>query len=133
MLYNLDGRSIRIPDAEIEQNMKILEISKDEAIQMWLEDNEYLENAEQVALDTKAKSVKINHEARAVKPKTQRERVQKEDPDKQGLIQNLFNFLQDLDGIDNISITNKTKMIAFTLNGSSYELNLIRKRPPKQK
>ena len=38
MTYNLNGKNIRIPDAEIDKSMKLLGISHDEAVQMWLED-----------------------------------------------------------------------------------------------
>ena len=37
MTYNLNGKSIRIPDADIERSMKSLELTKEEAIQMWLQ------------------------------------------------------------------------------------------------
>ena len=37
MTYNLNGKNIRIPDAEIDKSMKLLGISHDEAVQMWLE------------------------------------------------------------------------------------------------
>ena len=56
MTYTLsNGKTVRIPDKEIEKNMKILEISKDEAILLYLEDEGYIENAEQEALCKKAK------------------------------------------------------------------------------
>ena len=44
MKYNLNGKIINISDAELAKNMKALDISKDEAIQMFLEDEGYLEN-----------------------------------------------------------------------------------------
>ena len=44
MRYNLNGKNINIPDADIERSMKSLELTKEEAIQMWLEDEGYLEN-----------------------------------------------------------------------------------------
>lgn len=47
MRYTLEnGKTINIPDKEIENHMKILELSKEEAIQLWLEDNEYEINEE---------------------------------------------------------------------------------------
>ena len=59
MKYTLNnGKTVNIPDAEIEKNASLLEITKEEAIQMWLEDNEYLENEEQTALDKKSQSCK---------------------------------------------------------------------------
>jgi len=136
MNYNLNGKTIRIPDKEIEQSMKCLEISKDEAIQMWLEDEGYLENEEQEALEKKAKENRITatiHQAKTteVKKKTQKERVQKEDPTKEKIVAECAETIRKLCG--NAEITNKTKLIAFELDGEKYELNLIRKRKPKEK
>ena len=45
MLYELpNGKKVKIPDVEIEKSMKALELTKDEAIEMWLEDEGYLDN-----------------------------------------------------------------------------------------
>ena len=44
MTYNFNGKNLTIPDAELEKAMRILKISKDEAIQMWLDDNDYTIN-----------------------------------------------------------------------------------------
>ena len=45
MLYKInEKKSINIPDEEIEKSMKILELTKEEAIQMWLDDNDYTTN-----------------------------------------------------------------------------------------
>ena len=38
MLYEFNNKKIKIPDEEIKNNMKILDITKEEAIQMYLED-----------------------------------------------------------------------------------------------
>ena len=58
MKYTLpNGKNVNIPDKEIEKNMKLLEISKEDAIEMWLEDEGYLDNEEQNELDEKAKKV----------------------------------------------------------------------------
>ena len=38
MIYNFNGKNINIPDKEIEKAMKSLELTKEEAIEMWLED-----------------------------------------------------------------------------------------------
>ena len=60
MTYNLNGRVIRIPDADIEKSMKLLKLSHDEAVQMWLEDEGYLENEVVEELTAKAKAVTAN-------------------------------------------------------------------------
>lgn len=135
MLYKLEsGKSIRIPDNTISKSMQILGLTQEEAIQMYLEDEGYEINEEQEELDKKAKASRVTatiHQARADKPKTQKERVQKEDPDKEHLIQCLKVFLEGYTNTSDVQITNKSKMIAFKMGNDSYELNLVRKRPPK--
>ena len=59
MKYKFNGREIKIPDDEIENMMKILELSKEEAIATWLDDNDYTTNDEVEALTQKAKDVII--------------------------------------------------------------------------
>ena len=60
MIYNFNGKSLKIPDEIIEKSMKVLELSKDEAIQMYLEDEGYLENETVTQLTEKAKINKIS-------------------------------------------------------------------------
>ena len=55
MKYNFNGKQINIPDKEIKKSMELLELTEEEAIEMWLEDNGYLENEEQEQLDAQAK------------------------------------------------------------------------------
>ena len=59
MRYNFNGKSINIPDAELEKSIKILGMTKEEAIEMWLEDEGYLDNEEQAELEQRAKENKI--------------------------------------------------------------------------
>lgn len=134
MNYNFNGKTIKISDEDIEKSMKCLDISKEEAIQMWLEDEGYLENEEQEALEQKTKESRITatiHEAKSTKAKkkTQKERIKKEDPTKKMLIEECAKTIRWICG--NATITNETKLIAFELDGESYELNLIRKRKKK--
>ena len=73
MRYNFNGKNINIPDAELEKSMKILGLTKEEAIEMWLEDEGYLDNEEQAELEQKAKDNKITatiHGASGTKEKT---------------------------------------------------------------
>lgn len=59
-------------------------------------------------------------------------REKKADVTKEGVIQALFDFLV-ANGYENVEITNKSKLISFKIADDSYELNLIRKRKPKEK
>ena len=131
MTITVNGKVIRIKEQEVEKIAAGLGITNQEAIQVWLEDNGYLENAEQVQLDTKAKSNRITatiHQAKAINTKkTQRERVLKDDPAKENIIKCIKALLEEK-GCEKVEILNKTKLISFTLGGDTFKLDLIRQR-----
>ena len=128
----LNKKVINIPDKEIENNMKILELTKEEAIQMWLEDNEYLENEEQAALDTKAKAVKINHCASSMNKteKTSKPRTVKISDEKQLLFTEVKQFL--LKNFENIEILKENKLISVKIGEKTFKIDIIEQRPPKK-
>lgn len=134
MNYNFNGKNIRIPDADIERSMKMLELTKEEAIQVWLEDEGYLENEEQEELCKKAKENRITatiHEASAInKKKTQRERVRKENPTKEMVIAEIAKILPNF--AENVQVLNIGKLISFTIGDNTYEIDLKQKRKPKK-
>jgi hypothetical protein len=133
MTYNLNGKNIRIPDAEIDKNSRLLGITREEAIQMYLEDEGYVEN-EQTAyveeLTKKAKEAKISHDAKSEKPRKQTKRERKPDEEKENLIEILANALV-AEGFE-AKVTNKSKIIEFSVGSNHYKLDLIRQRPPKE-
>ena len=137
MKYEYNGKTLNIPDDFIQNAMKNLSIDEDEAIQLWLEDNDYEVNEEQMALDAKAKAnVKVANivKARAadpVKKKTQRERVKKDDPTKEGIIAALAKALPELANAENVVIVNAGKLITFTIGEDTYKLDLVRQRKAK--
>lgn len=137
MKYEFNGKMLNIPDDFIKNAMKNLSIDEDEAIQLWLEDNDYEVNEEQMALDAKAKAnVKVANivKARAAEPakkKTQRERVKKEDPTKEGVIAALAKALPELANAENVTIVNAGKLITFTIGEDTYKLDLVRQRKAK--
>lgn len=131
MNYNFNGKTIRIPDDELTKNMKVLNLTKEEAIEMYLEDEGYLENAEVEALTKKAKDNKaVVHDAKADKPRKQVKRERKPDEEKENLIEILANCLKNA-GFE-AEITNKSKIIEFSVGENHYKLDLIKKRPPKK-
>ena len=137
MKYEYNGKTLNIPDDFIQNAMKNLSIDEDEAIQLWLEDNDYEVNEEQMALDAKAKAnVKVANivKARAAEPakkKTQRERVKKDDPTKEGVITALAKALPELANAENVTIVNAGKLITFTIGEDTYKLDLVRQRKAK--
>lgn len=128
-----NGKKYFMEVAEVDNLQKQLKISEFEVIEMWLEDNGYLVNEEQDALDMKAKDNKVKLAASNEKPKakTQKERVVKSNPDKEYIVGVVAEFLEEIVGKDNINIENKAKLITFTYNGNEYKLDLVQKRPPK--
>ena len=129
MLYNFNGKNLTISDKEIEKNMKLLNVSKEEAIQIFLEDEGYLINETVEALTAKAKANKINHEAKSDKPRKASERKRKPDEEKEYLIKILAKYLQN-EGFKT-EIINQSKIIEFYINENHYKLDLIKQRPPK--
>lgn len=136
MVYNFNGKNIKIPDEEIKKNMEILDLSQEEAIQLYLEDEGYLENEEVAELTKKAKDSGIMstiHGAKSDKPKAKVERERKENPTKERIIAEMGKFLCQLDGISGVNITNIGKIIEFECENKHFKLDLIQKREKKVK
>ena len=127
MKHNFNGKEINIPDAEIQHNMKALGISEKEAIDMWLDDNDYTENEVVEELTKKAKSVKRYEQAEKPRKKTVKER--KVDEEKKHLINILVTSLNS--EVSNISVKNEAE-ISFICNENSYTIKLVKHRPPKK-
>ena len=134
MKYTLsNGKVVNIPDKEIEKSMKTLDLTKEDAIQMWLEDNDYEVNDEQEELDNKAKKVKIQHGASAV-DKTEKEkkpRVVKISDEKQALFGEILSNLQDVYG-ENVQIVKENKLLTVKIGAKTFKIDLIEQRPPKK-
>lgn len=130
----LNGKNIRIPDEDIERTSKVLNISKEEAVKVWLEDEGYLKNEEQEALEKKAKENRITatiHQATTTekKTKTQKERCKKENPTKEMVIARIAEILPDF--AENVQIVNAGKLISFQIGNDSFEIDLKQKRKKK--
>ena len=132
MNYNLNGKNIRIPDAEINKSMKLLELTKDEAIQMWLEDNDYLENEEQTALDEKASKVKVSVGARSSAPtKEKKPRTTKVSDEKKTLFAEILSNLE-YDYKGNVTVLKENKLIEVKIGGKVFKIDIVEQRPPKK-
>ena len=129
MTYNLNGKVIRIPDADIEKSMKLLKLSHDEAVQMWLEDEGYLENEVVEELTAKAKANKVGHDAKTDKPRKKTEKVRKVDEEKKYLLNLLISAINAENCVD--TVKNEAEF-SFTFGENSYSVKLIKHRPPKK-
>ena len=135
MRYTINGKNILIPDEEIKKAMDKLDLTREEAIQMYLEDEGYLDNEEQIALDKKAKDNRITatiHQASAkdIRKKTQKERTHKDNPIKEMVIAEIAKILPNF--ATDINILNKGKLISFKIGEDTFELDLKQKRKPKK-
>lgn len=133
MKYTLEnGKVVNIPDKEIEKSMKALELTREEAIEMWLEDNDYEVNEEQVALDEKAKKVKINHGASAVDKSTKEKKERKVivSDEKQALFSEILSNLQDVYG-ENVQIVKENKLLTVKIGAKTFKIDIIEQRPKK--
>ena len=132
MKYKIDNKEINIPDNEIENLMKTLELTKQEAIETWLNDNDYTTNEQVEELTKKAKAngnTKICARVNIENKKVERER--KENPTKALIIDQLWQKLAEIEHISNLKVENKEKLITFSLNGNDYKLDLVQKRAKK--
>ena len=128
-----NGKVVNVPNAEVNKLMSVCK-TRSEAVELWLFDHDYIDNAEEQALTAKAKENRITatiHQAKAeYVPKTQRERVVKEDKVKEAIIQAIADMLPSLEA-QNVVIEKKGKLITFEVGADKFKLDLIRHRPPK--
>lgn len=127
------GKVVNVPNAEVSKLQVALKISRSEAVEVWLYDHDYIDCPEADELTAKAKENKVLHKAKAENaPKTQRERVVKEDKVKEDIIQAVADMLPKLNA-ENVVIEKKGKLITFTVGEDKFKFDLIRQRPPKSK
>lgn len=122
---------VTISDEWIDKQCELLDISIQEAVDMYLADNGVVENSEQNELDTKAKKVKINHGATESKERKKVERKREPNEAKRAIISSLINAINEIEGVENAKITNIEKYIDFAIGDRTFTINLVEHRKPK--
>lgn len=121
-------------EQQILKYMEIMEISHEEAEQLFEDDQEDYIGEDGEEMTEKAKKVmRTIHQAESGsgrKGKTV-ERVRAENPIKREIISEIQNLL--LEKYGKSEITNPEKYISFQIGDEKYEVNLIQKRKPKPK
>ena len=134
MKYEFNGKMLNIPDEEINKAMKNLDLSQEEAIEMWLEDEGYIDNPEQLELCKIAKENKITatihkasgeREKKATKPRTV-----KISDEKQGLFKEILENLKE--NHENVEILKENKLIQVKIGEKVFKIDLIEQRKPKK-
>jgi hypothetical protein len=134
MRYEFNGKMVNIPDDEIAKAMKNLDLSKEEAIEMWLEDEGYLENEEQENLCQLAKENKITatiHKASEGKKRQSKPRTVKISDEKQALFAEILENLKE--NHENVEILKENKLIQVKIGEKVLKIDLIeQKKQPKK-
>lgn len=134
MKYTINSKTINIPDAEIKSLMSHHSLTQDDAIQLWLEDEGYLDNEEVEALTATAKQNRITatiHQAKATSKEAatpRKPRTSKVSDEKTQIFAALSDFLAQNYSID---IVKDNKLIEIELNGKKFKLDLIETRQKK--
>lgn len=116
-------------EKEILNYMETLDLTREEAEQLWEDDNSDEMTPEQAELTAKAKELG-RHMGESMKERKPREKVRKVDEEKKMI---LAEFVESLNGI-NAEITEvKTETeITFKYGGNVYTVKLTKHRPPKK-
>ena len=132
--YKLEnGKIIRINEKTIQNLMDKLDLDREEAIQVYLEDEGYEVNEEQEELTKKAKDNKITATIHKAEGRTkERKKVErKPNPDKEFLIAAFAEFLNGLDDITDVNVSNIGKIVEFKFKDKAMKIDLIEKRVKK--
>ena len=131
-----NDKVVRVETAYLDNMVETLEISFEEAVLTYLEDEEYEINDEQEELTKKAKDNRITaiiHEAEdRTKERKKTVRTVKENPTKEMVIAEMAKCIGAIDGVSNLVIENKTKIILFKLEDKEFKIDLIEKRKKKE-
>lgn len=130
-------KGVNIPNEWIDKQCEILDISIDEAVDMYLADVGAVDNEEQNALDEKAKKVKVKHGAESVKERKKVERKREPNEVKRELISLIASTLEDCYGeeplmVENVKISNVEKYIDFSVGDRTFTINLVEHRKLKK-
>lgn len=137
MTYFLsNGKTINIPDEDLDRISRGLGVSRSEAIGIWLEDAEYEINEEQEALDKIASKVKINHDAEAHKRGRKKgiPRTVKVSDEKKELFSTILQNLDRTDGVyrSDIEVLKENKLIRVRIGDKSFKIDIIEERKARE-
>ena len=114
-------------EQEIKNYMKNLDISKEEAEQLWEDDHADYVSPEMAEMERKAKQIKRYEKSDTPRKKTVKER--KVDEEKKHILRCAKVLVEGL-GATVTAVKNEAEF-SFTFNENSYTLKLIKHRAPK--
>lgn len=119
-------------EEQIQKYMVSLGLSREDAEQLWEDDQADFIGEEGEEMTQKAKQIRRYEQAE--KPREKAQRKQKIDEEKVQIIDFIWGCMLNethLIELENIEVTNPQKEITFRVGGNAYTLNLIKHRPKK--
>lgn len=124
---------VKLNEQEIKELQERHNLTYEEAKQLWLEDEGYLENEEVERLVKLAKENKCGAKASAIdktKKKESKPRTVKVSDEKQMIFENILENLQNL--YENVTVLKKNKLIEIKFNEKTFKIDIIEQRPKKK-
>lgn len=133
MKYTFDKKVYNVPDEEIDSLMEKYDLSISEACELWLSDNDKIQNEvveEMTKKATKNAVTQTIHGAKGEK-KERKPREKKENPLKKQIISAILEGIKGIEG--KIDVENDEKYINLWIEGRSFTINLVEHREKKEK
>ena len=129
MQYTLpNGRVITIGDNDIKNLMDACSCSKEEAIDIWLTDHDFIVNQEQEKLDKSAKNAGMRAQSGTkTSKKTHEVKVSAE---KRELFSEILSDLEDVYR-NSVKILKENKLIEVKIGEKMFKIDIIEQRPSK--
>ena len=129
MQYTLNsGRVITISDQAIRNLMEGASCSKEEAIDIWLTDHDFIVNQEQEKLDKSAKNCGFRAQSGTkTSKKTHEVKVSAE---KRELFDEIWSDLEDVYR-NSVTVLKKYKLLEVKIGEKTFKVDIIEQRPPK--
>jgi len=130
MKYEFNNKILNIPDKELENSMKALDITKEEAIQMWLDDNDYTINETVEELTEKSKK-NIKRYEQSDKKRKASTKERKVDEEKKSFLNGFRIFAEGKGAV--VTSTKNEAEFSFIFGENAYTVKLVKHRPTKAK
>jgi hypothetical protein len=126
MRYTINNKTVNIPDKEIEKSMKVLQLTKEEAIQMYLEDEGIVDNEVQEELTKKQKENKVKIRGDAKKRTTSKPRTVKTVEEKKELYNYILQCLKERYGEEAVEEKNVNKILMLIVGDKLFKIDIIK-------
>ena len=129
--YKYEGKTYVIEEDEINSLMDKWDITEPEAVELYLNDTEVIENETVTELTNKANKNRVLTTIHGTKgeKKVRKPREKKVNPLKNSIMSIIVTALTEQYG--EINVTNPERSCDFTINGKNFSVNLVEHRPKK--